>query len=71
MARPPRAVPAVPWTVYISIDLAAKVDLLIQDPFTGNTAHGARSAYVEGLIRADIAKRTAPPAPIDTSGATG
>lgn len=57
MARPPRAVPAVAWKVYIPIDLVVKVDVFLSDPLTGKTEHGARSAYVERLIREDLARK--------------
>lgn len=57
MPRPPRSVPAVGWKVYIPIDLAVKVDLLLRDPVTDVIAFGARSAYVEALIRSDLARR--------------
>jgi hypothetical protein len=55
MPRPRRVIPAVDWKVYIPIDLAAKVDVLLVDPLTGRTEFGARSAYIERLVRQDLA----------------
>lgn len=49
--RPPKATPTVRWDMYISVDLAAEVELLCLDPVTQRQRYGARAALIEQALR--------------------
>lgn len=48
--RPANVVPTIDWKVHIPIPIATKIDVFLLDPVTGNTRHGARSAFVTQLL---------------------
>ena len=49
--RKPHTIPPVTWKCQVPTDVAAKVDLLLQDPLRGVPVYGARSALVTQLLR--------------------
>lgn len=54
MAKPgrrPNAVPTTEWKFHIPMDLAAEVELLLQDPMREKVKYGARSVLLETLLR--------------------
>lgn len=55
--RPRNRVPTVPWRVYIPADLAAKVELLINDPLRDKAKYGERGQLIEGLLREWLEKQ--------------
>ena len=55
--RPANTVPTIDWKVHIPIPIAAKIDILLLDPVTQQTRHGARSAFVTQLLVEFLAKR--------------
>lgn len=50
LGRKPNAVPTIDWKCYVPIPIAAKVDMLLLDPFTGKPRLGARSELVTQLL---------------------
>lgn len=48
--RPANDIPTIDWKVHIPVPIAAKIDVLLLDPVTGKTRHGARSAFVTELL---------------------
>lgn len=48
--RKPHADPPTEWKVSIPTSIAAKVELLLTDPYTGKPEHGARSRLLTQLL---------------------
>ena len=51
MARYKYAEPHVKWCAYVPQTLAAKVDLLLLDPFYARAKHGAKSELLQLLLQ--------------------
>lgn len=47
----------VNWKLSVPQSIAVQVELLLYDPLLNRVAYSARSAYVSGLIREDLARR--------------
>lgn len=45
------------WKISIPESVAAKIELLLADPLTGKTKHGARSRLIVGLLQDWLKKR--------------
>lgn len=48
--RKPHADPPTEWKVSLPTSIAAKVELLLTDPYTGKPEHGARSRLLTALL---------------------
>lgn len=57
MPRPRKATPSRKRMTFLPEDLAAEVEILLFSEIEGRVPHGAWSAYVEQLIRQDLAAR--------------
>lgn len=55
--RKPLAVPRIRMSVFLRMDLAAEVELLLMDPMRERAKYGAKVGYFEELVRADLDKR--------------
>ncbi len=55
--RKPLEVPRIRWQVFVNEKLAAAVELLLLDPMREKAKYGARTEYLEGLIRKDLTER--------------
>lgn len=49
--RPPNTVPSTRWDVYLPVDIAAQIELLLLDPVRQKVKHGARSELIAQLLR--------------------
>jgi len=58
MSRQKNPIPCERLSVYLPIDLLARLHLLCQDPINGGSSRvgNNKSKYVERLIREDLAK---------------
>ena len=58
MARPKKAIRPVEKNVSLPEDLVARVELELYSELEGKVPFGAWQRYLEGLIRADLNKRS-------------
>lgn len=57
MARPRKPMPTTRWSISIPIDLAAEVEVILTDAFTGQVGYAQRSALIEQLLRGWISTK--------------
>lgn len=51
MPRPKKPMPTTRWSISLPIDLAAEVEILLADVFTGQVGYAQRSSLIEQLLR--------------------
>lgn len=57
MARPRKAIRPIEKNISLPEDIVARVDLELFSEVEGKVPFGAWQRYIEGLIRADLARR--------------
>lgn len=55
--RRPNAIPRRKMTIYLRVDLAAELDLILLDPVRSRAKYGSWVAYIEELIERDLTER--------------